>query len=71
MPIELHPRRATMPGQARLTLTPAADAEATSRLATLVIQVAAFAVVLAALPYPIFGSTATRCPRSWCSPAPP
>ena len=53
MPIEHHPRRVTMP-EARLTVTPAADAEATSRIATLVIQVAAFAVVLAAVPYPIF-----------------
>jgi O-antigen ligase len=47
------PRRATTP-EPRSTLAPAADAAATSRVAALVIQVAAFGIVLAALPYPIF-----------------
>jgi O-antigen ligase len=48
------PRRAiTTPGP-RSTLAPAADATATSRVAALVIQVAAFAIVIAALPYPVF-----------------
>jgi O-antigen ligase len=47
------PRRATTPGP-RSTLAPAADAAATSRVAALVIQGAAFAIVLAALPYPVF-----------------
>ncbi|HKT60403.1 MAG TPA: hypothetical protein VJQ46_10140 [Gemmatimonadales bacterium] len=53
MPTEHVPRRVTTP-EPRSTLTPAADAAATSRLAALVIQIAAFGIVLAALPYPIF-----------------
>jgi len=53
LPIEHVPRRVTTP-EPRSTLAPAADAAATSRVAALVIQVAAFGIVLAALPYPIF-----------------
>ena len=53
MPTEHLPRRAATPVP-RATLAPAADAAETSRVAAVVIQVAAFAVVLAALPYPIF-----------------
>ena len=53
MPIEQYPRRPITP-EPRSTLAPAPDAAATSRIAVLVIQVAGFAVVLAALPYPIF-----------------
>ena len=53
MPTEHVPRRATTP-EPRSTLAPAADAAATSRVASLVIQVAAFVIVLAALPYPVF-----------------
>jgi O-antigen ligase len=53
LPIEHVPRRVITP-EPRSTLAPAADAAATSRVAALVIQVAAFGIVLAALPYPIF-----------------
>lgn len=53
MPIEQYPRRPFTP-EPRSTLAPAPDAAATSRIAVLVIQVAGFAVVLAALPYPVF-----------------
>ncbi|HET7469472.1 MAG TPA: O-antigen ligase family protein, partial [Gemmatimonadales bacterium] len=53
MPTEHVPRRITTP-EPRSTLAPAADVAATSRVAALVIQVAAFGIVLAALPYPIF-----------------
>ena len=53
MPTEHLPRRAATPVP-RATLAPAADAAETSRVAAAVIQVAAFAVVLAALPYPTF-----------------
>jgi O-antigen ligase len=53
LPTEHVTRRATTP-EPRSTLAPAADAAATSRVAALVIQVAAFGIVLAALPYPVF-----------------
>ena len=53
MPIEHDPRRTTTPAP-RFAPAPAADASAAMRAAALVIQVAAFAIVLAALPYPIF-----------------
>ena len=53
MPIEHHPRRFPTP-LPRFASGLAADASATTRLAAVVLQVAAFAVVLAALPYPVF-----------------
>ena len=53
MSIEHHPRRVSAP-LPRFASGQAADASATTRLAAIVIQVAAFAVVLAALPYPLF-----------------
>jgi O-antigen ligase len=53
LPIEHHPRRVPTP-LPRFASGLAADASATTRLAAVVLQVAAFAVVLAALPYPVF-----------------
>lgn len=53
MPIEQYPRRTSTPPP-RYAPAPAADAVATSRIAAGVIQAAAFAAVIAALPYPIF-----------------
>ena len=53
MPIEHQPRRTTTPA-GQLAPGPAADAAFTTRTAAVVIQVAAVAIVLAALPYPVF-----------------
>ena len=53
MPIELPPRRPPAP-QPRSAPAPAADAAPTTRAAAVVLQVAAFAIVLAALPYNLF-----------------
>jgi O-antigen ligase len=53
VPTEHHPGRTSTPSP-RFAPAPAADASATARAASAVIQVAAFAIVLAALPYPIF-----------------
>ena len=53
MPTEHDPGRTSTPSP-RFAPAPAADATAAARAAALVIQVAAFAIVLAALPYPIF-----------------
>jgi O-antigen ligase len=51
--IEHYPRRPPTP-RSRYTLAPAADASTTTRIAAVVIQAAAFAVIVAALPYPVF-----------------
>ena len=53
VPIEHHPRRVPT-ALPRFASGLAADASATTRVAAIVLQVAAFAVVLAALPYPVF-----------------
>ena len=53
MPTEHAPGRTSTPVP-RLVPAPAADPSATARAASVVIQASAFAVVLAALPYPIF-----------------
>ena len=53
LPIEHDPRRTTTPAP-RFAPAPAADALAAMRAAGMVIQVASLAIVLAALPYPIF-----------------
>src|SRR5512147_929573 len=53
LPLEHHSRRATAPPP-RFASGLAADASATTRLAAVVIQAAAFVIVLAALPYPVF-----------------
>jgi hypothetical protein len=53
LPLEHHSRRATAPPP-RFASGLAADASATTRLAAVVIQGAAFVIVLAALPYPVF-----------------
>ena len=52
MSIDPQPRR--VPAPPRFASGVAADVAVTTRLAAIVIQVAAFAVVLAALPYPLF-----------------
>jgi O-antigen ligase len=52
VPTEHHPRRVTTP-EPRSALAPAADAVATSRVATAIITAGAMGVVLAALPYPL------------------
>jgi O-antigen ligase len=53
LPIEQYPRRTSTPSP-RYAPAQAADATATTLIAVVVIQAAAFATVLAALPYPIF-----------------
>lgn len=53
MSIEHYPRRPPTP-RPRHTPAPAADPSETTRIAASVIQAAAFAVVLTALPYPVF-----------------
>ncbi len=53
MSIEHYPRRPPTPRPSH-TPAPAADPSETTRIAAVVIQAAAFGVVLAALPYPVF-----------------